>query len=281
MLSAPFPGRFKGYIRRQTKSWRAGSNEMSNKTVNALVTGAGKRLGRAIAADLARGGYGVAIHANRSLDDAEALAGQLRAEGCRAVAVSGDLHDIDETRAIVGRAVETLGPVDILVNNASAFIPDDASRFDPESYAKHFDLHVRAPMILGAALAEQLPDSSPGLIVNIIDQRVLALTPRFFSYTLSKSTLWTMTQTMAQTFAPRIRVNAIGPGPTVKSERQEDADFQAQIDSLPLGQGPSLEEFGRTIRFLFDTPSITGQMIALDGGQHLIWRLPGETEIRE
>ncbi|MCL6706794.1 SDR family oxidoreductase [Pseudomonas sp. R2.Fl] len=254
---------------------------MSSKTVNALVTGAGKRLGRAIATDLARGGYGVAIHANRSLDDAEALASQLRAEGCRAAAVSGDLHDIGEAQAIVGRAAEALGPVDLLVNNASAFVPDEAGRFDPESYALHFDLHVRAPMILGAALAEQLPADRPGLIVNIIDQRVLALTPRFFSYTLSKATLWTMTQTMAQAFAPKIRVNAIGPGPTVKSERQQEADFQAQIDSLPLGHGPSFDEFGRTIRFLFDTPSITGQMIALDGGQHLIWRLPGETEIRE
>lgn len=254
---------------------------MSSKTVNALVTGAGKRLGRSIAVDLARNGYGVAIHANRSFGEAEALASQLTAEGYRAVAVSGDLHDIGETQRIVPQSAGALGPIDILVNNASAFNPDEADRFDPESYATHFDLHVRAPMILGAALAEQLPENRKGLIVNIIDQRVLALTPRFFSYTLSKSALWTMTQTMAQAFAPRIRVNAIGPGPTVKSERQEDADFQAQIDSLPLGHGPSLDEFGRTIRFLFDTPSITGQMIALDGGQHLIWRLAGETEITE
>lgn len=254
---------------------------MSSKTVNALVTGAGKRLGRAIAVDLARGGYGVAIHANRAIDEAEALASQLRAEGCRAAAVAADLHDIAETQGLVARSAEALGPIDLLVNNASAFVPDEAGRFDPQSYATHFDLHVRAPMILGAALAEQMPAARQGLIVNIIDQRVLALTPRFFSYTLSKSTLWTMTQTMAQAFAPGIRVNAIGPGPTMKSDRQDDADFQAQIDSLPLGQGPTLDEFARTIRFLFDTPSITGQMIALDGGQHLIWRLPGETEIKE
>ena len=163
------------------------------------------------------------------------------------------------------------------MNNASVFEEDNADAFDAERFAKHFDLHVRAPAILSAAFANALPAPLPGLIVNIIDQRVLALKPTFFSYTLSKSTLWTATKTMAQAFAPRIRVNAIGPGPTLISDRQRQEDFDVQIDSLPLKRGPSLEEFGRTIRFLFDTPSITGQMIALDGGQHLIW--PGSTGV--
>ncbi|MBO3759720.1 SDR family oxidoreductase [Ciceribacter sp. L1K22] len=254
---------------------------MDTKNINALITGAGKRLGRAIADDLARQGYGVAIHANGSLEEAEQHAAMLRRDGYRAVAVSADLRQSPDVDTLVERAAALLGPIQVLVNNASVFAEDGADQFDAETYSRHFDLHVRAPMILGAALARQLPGDTPGLIVNIIDQRVWALTPRFFSYTLSKSTLWTMTRTMAQAFAPRIRVNAIGPGPSVRSERQAEADFQAQIDSLPLGRGPSLDEFGRTVRFLFDTPSITGQMIALDGGQHLIWRLPGEAEINE
>ena len=130
--------------------------------------------------------------------------------------------------------------------------------FDANIFDRHFAVHVRAPAILSGALVKALPDDCSGLIVNIIDQRVLALKPTFFSYTLSKATLWTATQTLAQAFSPRVRVNAIGPGPTLISERQRPEDFQAQVDSLPLKHGPSLDEFGRTIRFLVDTPSITG-----------------------
>ncbi|GEO84566.1 hypothetical protein GCM10007920_23160 [Ciceribacter naphthalenivorans] len=178
-------------------------------------------------------------------------------------------------------ATDALGPIGVLVNNASIFLDDSAEVFDAEIFDQHFDLHVRAPAILASSLLRQLPEDGNGLIVNIIDQRVLAPTPRFFSYGLSKATLLAATHTMAQAFAPRVRVNGIGPGPTLKSTRQTEEDFHAQIDALPLGRGPRLEEFGRTIRFLFDTPSITGQMIALDGGQHLAWRLPGAMEINE
>lgn len=256
-------------------------NVQNSNSPVVLVTGAARRLGRAIATDLAENGYGVAIHANRSIDEARALADELTARGYRAAAVQADLRSEAETGALVAAAAAQLGPVTGLVNNASVFVNDAADSFDAETYAAHFDLHVRAPMILSAALAAQLPADGHGLIVNIIDQRVWALNPTFFSYTLSKSALWTMTRTMAQAFAPRLRVNAIGPGPSVKSVRQSDEDFQAQIDRLPLGHGPQLTEFGRTIRFLFDTPSITGQMMALDGGQHLAWRHPGETEILE
>lgn len=237
----------------------------------ALVTGAAKRLGRAIAEDLAAHGFAVALHAHGSIEAADAVAAGLRANGHRAIALKADLGNISETASLVSRVEAEFGPVGLLVNNASVFEDDSAAEFDAEIFDRHFQVHVRAPAILSGALVKALPENRSGLIVNIIDQRVLALKPTFFSYTLSKSTLWTATRTLAQAFAPKVRVNAIGPGPTLISERQQPEDFQAQIDSLPLKQGPSLDEFGRTIRFLFDTPSITGQMIALDGGQHLIW----------
>ncbi|HBF28127.1 SDR family oxidoreductase [Rhizobium sp.] len=247
----------------------------------ALVTGSSKRLGGAIARDLAAHGFAVAIHANSSLAEAEALAATIRDRGGKAIAIQADLRNTAEAGALVERAAEQLGPLDLLVNNASIFLDDDAHSFNEERFAAHFDIHVRAPAILSAAFQQQVPESGSGLIVNIIDQRVLALKPTFFSYTLSKAALWTATQTMAQAYAPRIRVNAIGPGPTLKSERQEMRDFQAQIASLPLKRGPEITEFGATIRFLFDTPSITGQMFALDGGQHLIWPGADGTEIAE
>ncbi|MFN3720635.1 MAG: SDR family oxidoreductase [Rhizobium rhizophilum] len=244
----------------------------------ALVTGSAKRLGRAIAEDLAAHGFAVALHANGSLEEAEALARDLRSQGNQAIALQADLGNISEIETLFARTVAEFGPVGLLVNNASIFEDDTAVDFDAQIFDRHFDVHVRAPAILSGALVKALPPDRSGLIVNIIDQRVLALKPTFFSYTLSKSTLWTATKTLAQAFAPRVRVNAIGPGPTLISERQRPEDFQAQVDSLPLKRGPSLDEFGRTIRFLFDTPSITGQMIALDGGQHLIWH---GTEINE
>lgn len=248
---------------------------------SALITGAAKRIGRAIAEDLAANGFSVAIHANGSIGEAEALVAELRQKGYRAIALQADLSDLGETGELITRASEALGPLDLLVNNASVFQHDSARSFNAASWALHFDLHVRAPSILAAAFAQQMPAEAAGLIVNIIDQRVWALRPSFYSYTLSKSALWTATQTLAQALAPRIRVNAIGPGPSVPSERQAMEDFQAQVSALILQRGPALEEFGQTIRFLYDTPSITGQMIALDGGQHLAWQTPDVAEITE
>ncbi|KRB50458.1 short-chain dehydrogenase [Rhizobium sp. Root708] len=247
----------------------------------ALVTGAAKRIGRAIVEDLAANGFSVAIHANRSLMEAEDFAAELRQKGIRAVALQAALEKIDETGDLIKRAAEAIGPIDLLVNNASVFHEDSVRHIDAAAWDEHFAVHVRAPSILAAGFAAQLPDQADGLIVNIIDQRVWALRPSFYSYTLSKSALWTATQTMAQALAPRIRVNAIGPGPSMPSERQLQEDFQAQVSALILKRGPTLEEFGKTIRFLYDTPSITGQMIALDGGQHLAWQTPDVAEITE
>ncbi|MDE1994204.1 MAG: SDR family oxidoreductase [Rhizobiaceae bacterium] len=251
------------------------------KLRTALISGASKRIGRAIAEDLSANGFAVAVHANQSLAEAAELVAKLRQEGKKAIAIKADLRNSAETSTLIQRVVSELGPLDLLVNNASVFQNDTADRFDAEAFEAHFAVHVRAPSILAADFAQQLPADIPGLIVNMVDQRVWALNPRFYSYTLSKAALWTATQTMAQSFAPRIRVNAIGPGPTVRSVRQSEEDFQAQIDGLILKAGPELGEFGRTIRFLFDTPSITGQMIALDGGQHLAWETPDVSESME
>jgi NAD(P)-dependent dehydrogenase (short-subunit alcohol dehydrogenase family) len=254
-------------------------NKIPLKT--ALVTGAAKRIGRAIAMDLAANGFAVAIHANDSLAEAEALAGQICEGGGQAVAIAADLTRWDEAAELMGRVVPEIGPVGLVVNNASIFQNDSVTNFDQASFDAHFAIHVRAPSLIVQAFARHLPIENSGLVVNLIDQRVWSPNPRFYSYTLSKAALWMATQTMAQALAPDIRVNAIGPGPTLPNDRQEPKDFQAQLDGLLLKDGPKLEDFGRTIRFLFDTPSITGQMIALDGGQHLGWETPDVAEIAE
>jgi len=247
----------------------------------ALVTGGAKRIGKAIVDDLAAHGFAVAIHANSSLEEAEDMVRGLAGRGVRATAVQCDLADGAATARLMAGVNDALGPIDLLVNNASLFKPDTVEAFDDDLWDRHFAVHVKAPSILARDFVRQLPEGYAGSIVNIIDQRVWNPTPRYYSYTLSKSALWMATRTMAQSFAPRVRVNAIGPGPSLPNERQDDAAFQAQVEGLILRRGPSLEEFGRTVRFLFDTPSITGQMIALDGGQHLAWETPDVGGIAE
>jgi len=247
----------------------------------ALVTGGAKRIGKAIVEDLAAHGFAVAIHANASAAEAEELAAQLRAQGGNAAAIAADLTDTASVATVMAKAVDAVGPIGLLVNNASLFKKDSLEEFDETVWDRHFALHVKAPSLLARDFSAQLPEEHSGLIVNIVDQRVWSPNPRFYSYMLSKSALLTATKTMAQALAPRIRVNAIGPGPTLPNERQNQADFQTQVDAVILKTGPQLEEFGRTIRFLFDTPSMTGQMIALDGGQHLAWQTPDILEIVE
>ena len=247
----------------------------------ALVTGGARRIGRAIVEDLAANGFAVAIHANESVDEAEAIARTLTVQGATAAVVVCDLADGAATARLIAAASAAIGPLDLLVNNASLFKPDTVEAFDDELWDRHFAVHVKAPSILARDFVRQLPHGMAGSIVNIIDQRVWNPTPRYYSYTLSKSALWMATRTMAQSFAPQVRVNAIGPGPSLPNERQDDQAFQAQVEGLILRRGPALDEFGRTVRFLFDTPSITGQMIALDGGQHLAWETPDVAEIAE
>lgn len=254
---------------------------MTNPDRTALVTGGAQRVGRAIVEDLAANGFAVAIHCNGSREEADTLAARIVAEGGRAMVVQADLCDRVETGNVIARVRDSLGPVDLLINNASLFEDDSLHDIDPDRWARHFAVHLEAPVTLSAQMSVALPPEREGLVVNIVDQRVWRLTPRFFSYTLSKSALWTATQTMAQSLAPRIRVNAIGPGPTLKNVRQSEADFRNQTDSLLLERGPALAEFGATIRYLWQARSVTGQMIALDGGQHLAWETPDVSGIAE
>ncbi|TIS54483.1 MAG: SDR family oxidoreductase [Mesorhizobium sp.] len=254
---------------------------MSKAAGTALVTGGARRIGKAIVEDLAAHGFAVAIHCNRSLAEAEALAARIRdghfGRNGRAAVVAADLTDMDAAGNLVGRAEAALGPVSLLVNNASLFVDDSVQDFDGTAWDRHFAIHVKAPALLAQNFARALPDGQEGLIVNMIDQRVWRPTPRYFSYALSKSTLWAATEMMAQALGPRIRVNAIGPGPTLKNMRQDDKDFDAQVAGLILKRGPQLPEFGATIRYLWAARSVTGQMIALDGGQHLAWQTPDAT----
>ncbi|MDQ2634015.1 MAG: SDR family oxidoreductase [Pseudomonadota bacterium] len=254
---------------------------MTTATRTALVTGGARRIGRAIVEDLAAHGFAVAIHCNRSRPEADALAEQIRIAGGRAAVVQADLLDAAATDALIAGAAKALGPVGLLVNNASIFEDDSVETFDPAAAGRHLAIHVNAPAVLARRFAEALPAQEEGLIVNMIDQRVWKPTPRYFSYTLSKSALWMATRTMAQALAPRIRVNAIGPGPTLASTVQGAQDFRAQVDGVLLERAPALAEFGAAIRYLWEARSITGQMIALDGGQHLAWQTPDVTGMVE
>ena len=247
----------------------------------ALVTGAGVRIGASIARDLARNGYGVVLHCRNNRVSADALAAEIRAGGGRAAVVVGDLAETQGIYRLMSEATAALGPIQLLVNSAAMFEGDSIGTLDPELFDRQIRVNLTAPCLLADAFVALLPEGMDGHIVNVIDQRVLKLTPQFFSYTLAKAALWTATQTMAQALAPRVRVNAIGPGPTAISSRQTVDDFARQAAAVPLGAGPRLEEFGRTIRFLVETPSITGQMICLDGGQHLAWQTPDVVGVGE
>jgi len=247
-----------------------------------LVTGGAKRIGKAIVQDLAAHGFAVAIHCNRSRDEGEELLTDIYAAGGTACVVQADLADSNAVRRLVRDAQDQLGPVQLLVNNASIFQEDGIGNLaDDAIWDRHFAVHVKAPVLLADAMAAALPADKDGLVVNMIDQRVWKLMPKFVSYTLSKSALWTATQTLAQALAPRIRVNSIAPGPAMPSDRQSQADFDRQVSTLLLKHGPDLSEFGRTIRYLWEIRSITGQMIALDGGQHLAWETPDVSGIDE
>jgi NAD(P)-dependent dehydrogenase (short-subunit alcohol dehydrogenase family) len=238
----------------------------------ALVTGGGVRIGRALALELARSGAAVAVHYNTSKAPANEVVAEIAKAGGRAVAVPGNLADLRDTQSLVGRAAAAIGPLDCLVNNASRFERDEWSTLTPEGWAAHLDINLRAPMLLSQAFAKQLPQGVEGNIVNLLDQRVWRLTPHFTSYTVSKTGLWTLTQTLAQALAPRIRVNGIGPGPVLPSARQSQAQFDASCRATPLGRGASPEEIAAALTFILNAPAMTGQMIALDSGQHLAWR---------
>lgn len=254
---------------------------MSATSKAALVTGAARRIGREIAAGLARDGWAVALHHNNSEAEASRAVAEIRAAGGKAEAVQADLSDLAATQSLVTAASQSVGPLSLLVNNASLFERDEIGTMTPESWAAHLNINLRAPALLSQAFAAQLPDGADGNIVNITDQRVWAPTPRFFSYAVSKMALWDMTQILARSLAPSIRVNAIGPGPALANSRQSEADFRRQMEATILRRGTSPEEIYAAVRFILSAPAMTGQMIALDGGQHLAWETPDVTGISE
>jgi len=238
---------------------------------NALVTGSARRIGRAIALDLARHGWSVGIHHNTSRDDAEAVAAEIVDGGGKAVTLAADLGDESQVGTLITEAAEALGPIGCLVNNASRFERDEADTVTRESWDEHLNVNLRAPFVLIQKMAETLPDDADGVVVNMLDERVWNLTPHFTSYTVSKAALWTLTQTLALALAPQIRVNAIGPGPTLASARQTPEQFREQYESMPLQRAIDPQEICDAVRFIIGAGSMTGQMLALDSGQHLGW----------
>jgi NAD(P)-dependent dehydrogenase (short-subunit alcohol dehydrogenase family) len=248
-----------------------------NMPRTALVTGAAKRIGRAVALDLARHGWAVAVHYGHSRDEAEAAVTEIQNAGGTALALQANLSVEAETLSLMQRTTDELGPVGCLVNNASTFEHDNIDSADRGSWDAHIETNLRAPFVLIQQMANALPDDNEGVVVNMLDQRVWNLTPQFLSYTVSKSGLWTMTRTLALALAPRIRVNAIGPGPTLPNARQTDEQFERQYKSLPLRRPVDTAEICNAIQFILSATSMTGQMIALDSGQHLAWAHPDES----
>jgi len=252
--------------------------------MRALVTGAGARLGQAMAVYLATRGYDVAVHYAASSIGAEDTVKQIKALGRQAVALQADLLDEGATQALIGRAVDGLGgPLTCLINNASIFEYDTVQTATKTSWDRHLDSNLRAPFVLTQNFALQAPQAvqddsgepvSQALVINMLDQRIHKLTPEFMSYTIAKMALWAMTRTTAQGLAPHVRVNGIGPGPTLQGHRQSKDHFDRQRKATILGRGANLTDIIAALGYFLDAPSVTGQMISVDGGQHLAWQTP-------
>lgn len=240
----------------------------------ALITGAARRIGRTIALEAARLGYDVAIHHRDAIEDAASLGQEISSLGRRTLLLQADLANAAEVDGLLPQATSALGPVTLLVNNASLFQDDRLQTMTPASWEAHMTVNLRTPVALIQAFAAALPPERNGLVVNILDQRVTRPNPQFFSYTLAKTALYTATTMAAQALAPRIRVNGIGPGPTLPSIHQQPEDFAAEAAATPLSRSVSPAEIAAALRYLVDAPSVTGQMIAVDAGQHLAWRTP-------
>ncbi|MCZ8184696.1 MAG: SDR family oxidoreductase [Beijerinckiaceae bacterium] len=244
----------------------------------ALVTGGSKRIGAAIVRHLAEAGYAVVIHFNHGREAAEALAETLAASGGRAATIGGDLAALDALTGLMTAAARPFGPPDLLVNNASAFLDDRIGTLEPGRFATNLAVNLQAPCLLARTFAEGLPPGESGAIVNIIDQRVFRPNPQFFSYTLAKAALLTATQTLAQALAPRIRVNGVGPGPTIPNIHDGTEGFAQEAAGTLLGEAVAPEAIAEAVLYLARARFVTGQMIAVDSGQHLGWRTPDIVE---
>jgi NAD(P)-dependent dehydrogenase (short-subunit alcohol dehydrogenase family) len=247
---------------------------MAFSTGTALVTGAARRIGRALALDLAAHGWRVALHCFQSEVEAGRVAADIEAKGGKAAILTADLTDNSAVEQLVDRCASRLGAPVCLINNASTFAYDDIATLDPSVWDSQLAVNLKAPVFLAKAFAAALPTGAVGNVINMIDQRVWKPTPHFFSYGASKAALWAATRTLAQALAPRVRVNAIGPGPVLKSAHQTDEEFRRQCEATILQRGTTPEEIAAAVRFILDAPAMTGQMIALDGGQHLAWETP-------
>jgi NAD(P)-dependent dehydrogenase (short-subunit alcohol dehydrogenase family) len=242
-----------------------------------IVTGGGQRIGRAISLALAKDGWQVAVHFNTSLDEANEVVDEITSSGNVALAVKADLTDEVAVASLVANVSKQLSPVTAVINNASIFEEDSVVSATKGSWDRHLAINLRAPFLLTQSLAKNLIKNEKGNIINIVDQRVENLTPYFTSYTLSKSALWILTKTTAAALAPNIRVNAIGPGPTLPSIRQSQAQFDRQVALTPLEVQVDVKEICNVVRFIFATPSMTGQLLSIDSGQHLGWAQPGQS----
>src|ERR1043165_2779458 len=238
----------------------------------ALVTGGARRIVCAVSLALHGAGYAVAIHTNQSVREAEALRDEITRAGGRGAVVRADLAEHASVTGLVGAAVEAVGPLTLLVNNAAMFEPDAIGALDAARFDRQFAVNLRAPLFLSEAFAAQAAEGAS--IVNILDQRVFKLTPQFVSYTLAKSALHSATRMLAQALAPTVRVNAVAPGPTMPSARQDAADFARQAAAVPLGHGSTAEEIAAAVVYLASARSITGTTLIVDGGQHLAWQTP-------
>ena len=241
----------------------------------ALVTGAGARLGKAMAEALGADGWDVAVHYSRSEAGAGETVKAIEHAGAQAATVQADLSSEAETAQLITKASTALDqPITLLINSASTFFDDTAKAHTRDNWNTHMEVNLRAPILLAQSFANALPAGTKGNIINMIDQRVWKLNPQFFTYTLSKSALWSATQTLAQALAPNIRVNGIGPGPTLRSVHQSEEDFNSEAGATLTGEGSNPDEIIRAMRYLISASSVTGQMIASDGGQHLLWQTP-------
>lgn len=252
------------------------ASDTQEPTAVALVTGAAKRIGRAIALDLAGAGWDVAVHYRRSEAEAAEVVAAIENLGRRAVALRAELAEEEQSAALVGRARDALGPVTLLVNNASIFGFDEPATAGRESWDRHMAINLRAPLVLTQGLLAQLPDGADAQVVNIIDARVWNPTPNYTSYTVAKIGLFGLTRHLAVALAPRVRVNGVGPGPVLRHPGMSEADFERLCRAMPLGRGATPEDVCRAVRFILASPALTGQMIAVDGGQHLGWLSPGQ-----
>jgi NAD(P)-dependent dehydrogenase (short-subunit alcohol dehydrogenase family) len=259
---------------------------MTIRTRRALVTGAGARLGQAIAVYLGQRGFDVAVHYASSEEGALVTAGAVEAAGQSAVTLKADLLSEEETQALLPRAADALGgPITVLVNNASIFEYDTVKSATRESWDRHIGSNLRAPFVLTQALAVQVPEPviddageplAQGLVINMLDQKIRKLTPEHMTYTIAKMGLWAFTRTGAQGLAPKVRMNAIGPGPTLQGARQPDHHFEGQRSNTILQRGSNLDDITAAVGYLLDAPAVTGQCLCIDGGQHLIWQTPDE-----